>query len=300
MAAGVLDRSAYYLSFAFDFLRGRPRPFMAGLSVTDVCNLDCIHCWRRNTGAGHASFDAVRKSLKTMFDMGARYLYVQGGEPCTWSDGSRTIADVVTCARKMGYFHVALCTNGTFPLDASPDSYSVSLDGAPSSHNRIRSGSFDTVLSNIRNSTHPKIFANVTLNRINAPDLEYMARLPLDVPSLRGILVNFHIPYPGVEDLSLSLPERARLVSEALRLKRRGFPILNSFGGLRALGRNDWKRPLPFSVVSDCRDIYHCCRGRNTPGICTYCGYAVWAEIALILDFNFPAMAEAFLRLHSR
>lgn len=126
---GGLRRAVYYLRFTARLLRGRPLPVVGGISITDACNLDCVHCWRKNQGAGHVPFEQVMDSLQGLHQMGARYLYIQGGEPFTWRDGDRTLADVVDAARRVGFFHVAVCTNGTFPLDARPDSFSVSLEG---------------------------------------------------------------------------------------------------------------------------------------------------------------------------
>ena len=118
--------------------------------------------------------------------------------------------------------------------------------------------------------------------------------------NLPGLVVNFHIPYPGVEQLALSLPRRAALAHEAIKLKRRGLPILNSYAGLRALARNDWRRPLDLSVVTDCRDYYSCCRARGNERICRECGYAGWAELALVLQWNVASVLDMLRKLHRR
>ena len=297
---GALRRAGYYARFAASLVRGKPLPVVGGISVTDVCNLDCAHCWRKNRGIGHAPLDRVQRSLEKLHAMGARYLYIQGGEPFTWRDGEHTLADVVRAARTAGFFHVAVCTNGTFPLAADPDSFSVSLEGLPASHDLIRSGSYEAVMANIRASRHRNIFANATFNRENAGDLATLTGLVASCEQLRGLVVNFHIPYPGVEQLALSMPRRADLANEAIRLKRRGLPILNSYAGLRALARNDWRRPLDLSVVTDCRDFYSCCRARGNERICRECGYAGWAELALVLRWNAASVLDMLRKLHRR
>ena len=93
---------------------------VGGIALTDVCNLDCAHCWRKNRAAGHAPLEQVLSSLHTLYTMGARYLYIQGGEPFAWQDGSRRLGHVVDEAKRLGFFHVAVCTNGTFPWTPSP------------------------------------------------------------------------------------------------------------------------------------------------------------------------------------
>ncbi len=294
----LLRRGAYLGRVAWELLRGRQPPLIAGLSVTDVCNLACAHCWRSNTGQGHASYEQVRRALRQLFGLGARYLYIQGGEPFTWRDGDRRLDDVVSEARRVGFFHVAVCTNGTLPLAARPDSFSISLEGDALAHDRIRCGSFARVLAQIEASPHPNLFANATFNRLNQGALLPLAELVRANPRLRGVLVNFHIPYPGVESLALRQDERAELVRQARALKHLGYPILNTWGGLEALERNDWARPLDLSVVSDCRSIYSCCRARGDERVCRACGYAGWAELSRVLARDWRSALEVLSMLH--
>ncbi|MBI5624501.1 MAG: radical SAM protein [Elusimicrobia bacterium] len=297
---GLLGQFPYHAAFALSVLRGKPLAAVAGLSITDVCNLDCRHCWRKNAGAGHAPLSAVEEHLEKLYAMGGRYLYLQGGEPFLWRDGERGLTDVVARARAAGFFHVTVCTNGTFPLDAGPDAYSISIEGSPAVHDAIRCSSFKAVMENVRRSPSRNIFINATFNRLNAGDLECLVELARAEPSVRGVLVNFHIPYPGVEDLALDPAGRRALALRALELKARGLPILNSKAGLAALAANDWRRPVPVSVVSDCRKIFHCCRALGDGKICSQCGYAVWAEASRLLDFDPGALWWALTRVSGR
>ncbi|MEI8191792.1 MAG: radical SAM protein, partial [candidate division NC10 bacterium] len=134
---------AYLLSCAARLAVGRPPIAIGGISITDVCNLDCVHCWRRNGGRGHVPFVRILDALRRLRSMGVRYLYFQGGEAFTWSEGALRLRDVVAAAKAMGFFHVAVATNGTFPLDGDPDSFSVSLEGGPEAHGRIRGETYD-------------------------------------------------------------------------------------------------------------------------------------------------------------
>ncbi len=296
----LLRQAGYFLRLALSMLRRKPVSVVAGISVTDACNLDCAHCWRKNQGMGHVPFDQVLATLGQLYAMGGRYLYIQGGEPFTWRHGPRRLGDVVEAAKATGFFHVAVCTNGKFPLDARPDSFSISLEGGRSAHERIRPGSFDQVVANLQASDHPKMLAKATFNRENRGDLAHLANWVASFGKLRGLLVNFHIPYPGVEHLALSMPVRAALAQEAIRLKRRGYPILNTYAGPRALGENNWKRPLDHSVVTDCHAYYSCCRARGNQRICRECGYAGWAELAQALEWNAASVFEVLGRLHRR
>jgi MoaA/NifB/PqqE/SkfB family radical SAM enzyme len=297
MACALIRQEPYFVRFATHWAAGRTLPAIAGISITDACNIDCIHCWRKNTGRGHVSFDLAVRTLGKLYAAGSRYLYIQGGEPCTWQDGPHRLAELVLVAKQIGFFHVAICTNGTLPLDAEPDSYSVSVDGLEESHNRIRGPTFGRIMTNIRACRHQNVFVNATFNRVNARDLPGLTELVAATAPLRGLMVNFHIPYPGVESLALSASERAALCAEAITLKRRGLPILNTFAGLRALQRNQWKRPLDLSVVTDCRQFYSCCRARGNERVCGECGYAVWAEASRLGAFDFISVFAGLRRM---
>jgi MoaA/NifB/PqqE/SkfB family radical SAM enzyme len=265
---------------------------IGGIAITDDCNLNCVHCWDKSRLKGHSPFGEVRRGLEILHSAGARLLYIQGGEPFSWSDGSRTLGDVVDTAREVGFFHIVVCTNGTYALETNPDSFSVSLEGRREAHERIRPGSFDRIMTNVEASSHPGIFVNTTFCRENVGELEPLASMVASSRSLRGLLINFHIPYPGVEHLALTPRERETIALKAVSLKRDGYPILNSFSGLRALARNDWKRPLDASIITDCDRLYSCCRARGQDSICRECGYAVWAELSRILDWDFIAAFE--------
>ena len=104
--------AGYSFSFALCLIGGRPIPVIGGLAVTDECNLDCAHCWDKSRKKTHAPFDKVLSGLRELYSLGARYLYIQGGEPFTWRDGSRNLPDVVNAARETGFFHVKRYING--------------------------------------------------------------------------------------------------------------------------------------------------------------------------------------------
>jgi hypothetical protein len=110
--------------------------------------------------------------------------------------------------------------------------------------------------------------------------------------NIKGMFVNFHIPYPGIEHLALESNEREKIARDAIRLKLEGYPILNTVNGLGALANNDWPRPLDLSIITDCCDLYSCCRARGNDNICRECGYAVWAELSRLYKWDFPAIFE--------
>ena len=184
-------------------------------------------------------------------------------------------------------------------MEPTPDTYWVSLDGIGSTHDNIRGNqAFNTLQRNIQGTDHPNVCANITINKENASCLEELVRFVAEESHFRGVMVNFHIPYPGVENLLLEDELRLHVAEQAITLKRKGFPLLNTISGLRALGRNTWPRPLRLSLVSDCENEYICCRANGQDSICTHCGYALWAELSRIVRPNLFESLSLLRKVH--
>jgi MoaA/NifB/PqqE/SkfB family radical SAM enzyme len=278
----VPEQILYYLSYGFQcFVLGRRKPIVAGVPLTDVCNLHCSHCVVAHAGRGHHSREQVRRWIRLLYERGARILYLQGGEVFTWSDGEARLDDVVRMARAMGYFMVATVTNGTFPIRTEADLVWLSIDGSPAVHDRIRgAGAFEKLSANLAASPHPRIYANMTVNRLNRGETGAVLRFVAGHPKLKGISFNFHTPYPGVEDLALPRAERAEVVDGLLGWKRDGFPIVNSFAGLKRLASGHYRRPVWMIHMVEQGEVFECCWGRKVDGVCRSCGYGVIAELS--------------------
>jgi MoaA/NifB/PqqE/SkfB family radical SAM enzyme len=292
------SHSLHYLSFAFGHVvLGRRKPLVAGVPLTDACNLSCQHCVVANQGRGHYRFETVRDWIELFYRRGARILYLQGGEAFAWKDGQRTLDDVVRLARSVGYFKVAAVTNGTWPIETEADLVWVSIDGTPAVHDRIRGdGVFAKVAANLEASAHPRLYANLTVNRLNQGDVEAVAEFVASHPKVRGLSINFHTPYPGVEDLALSMESRAEVIDRVLRLKKQGYPIVNSTAGLRLLKHGRYRRPISTIQMVERGEVFECCWGRGTDGVCDRCGYGVIAELSGLLSLR-PASLVGALAL---
>ncbi len=275
-------RALYYLSYGLQcFVLGRRKPIAAGVPLTDSCNLACLHCVVAHAGRGHHSLEQVRRWVRQLYDRGARILYLQGGEVFTWRDGEATLDDVVRMAKDMGYFRVATVTNGTFPIDTEADMVWVSIDGSPDTHDRIRgAGAFAQLRANLDATPHPRVYANMTVNRINHEDAGAVVRFVAGHPKLKGISFNFHTPYRGVEHLALARPERVRIIGDLLNWKREGYPIVNSAAGLRRLASGRYRRPIWMIHMVEQGEVFECCFGRRQDGVCRDCGYGVIAELS--------------------
>ena len=137
-------------------------------------------------------------------------------------------------------------------------------------------------MANLDASRHPRIYANLTVNRINHGEVEAVTRLVASHPRLAGLSINFHTPYPGVEDLALSPEERAGVIDEIMHLRRRGWPIVNSPAGLRLLKHGRYRRPIWMIQMVEQGEVFECCWGRAYKGVCSRCGYGVIAELSAL------------------
>lgn len=287
---------AYYASFFFRNIIGkRGEPLILGLGVTNRCNLLCQHCVF-HSGHPDLSYEQAVGLIRSFYRKGARILFIQGGEPFLWKDAGRTIEDLIRVAKNEGYFRVAVATNGTFPLVTTADLVWVSVDGDRKNHNRIRNGSYDAVIKNLKENTHPRVNINMTINRLNYTDLEKVAALARDFPAVQGVSFNFHMPFPGVEDLAIPVEEKKICIARIIQLKKSGYPVINSYAALQALNRNDHPRPVDLICLLEKGVVYPCCFGRRQPEICRDCGYGIVAELSLLSRGNLKVIPGA-LRL---
>ena len=286
-----------YARVALSAVMGRPAPLVAGVAVTDVCNLRCRHCVVANAGIGHYPFGRVEHWLRSLYGRGCRILYLQGGEPLSWRDGGRGIDDIIRLARSIGYFRVAIPSNGTYPLESEADLMWVSVDGTQATHDAIRGpGVHAQAMANVARSSHPRIMANMTVNNLNKGEVEAVVRAVAAAPGFRGISVNFHTPYPGVASLAVPRAERAQIITLVRALKREGLPVLNSHPGLRVMATGSYRRPLGLVNLVERDQVFECCWGRGDEGVCAECGYGFIAELACVLALKPGAVFEA-LRL---
>lgn len=267
-------------------------PLICGLVLTNQCNLQCRHCRVASRGHQHLSFQESTGVIGSFYQEGGRCLYLEGGEPLLWRDRERGIEDVVNHAHEVGFFAVVIYTNGTLPLRTSADTLFVSLDGLQETHDRLRGVSFTRIIDNIRNSTHPSLFINFTINKYNKDELAGFLSYVHGVKRIRGTFFYFHTPYYGHDELYVEPAERAVILRRLLEYKRR-YRILNSRAGLQSALRNDWKRPLEICSVYEKGDRYKCCRYPNDPELCRNCGYLSYAEIDQTLKLKPSAILNA-------
>lgn len=236
-------------------------------------------------------FEQVVGILNKLYQDGVRIVIFEGGEPFLWGDGKFNLNDVIAEAKKI-FFSVGVTTNGTFPIDLPlANTVWISFDGLKETHNYIRGKQiFDDVVKNIRSSSHPNIYASVTINRINVKEITELVKF-LD-KLVKGITIQFHYPYDEVDDLMASRDERHWVLDELLKLKKKGFCLADSYGALEALKENKWKcHDWMLADVDPDGKINPGCYVKNRGKVsCRDCGFAAHTEISLAYDLNIEAI----------
>lgn len=294
-----MDRLAHASAMLGFFLRtkllGQKLPLLASIKLTYRCNLACSGCpfhQRAGMPGSHMTKDDAFRSLDILKHKGCNIIVFEGGEPLLWRDGDYTFTDLVHHARK-NFLCVGATTNGTLSLDAPTDILWVSVDGLKPSHDALRSNSYDAIMANIRSSRHPKLLVHYTLNAGNWRDFAAAADMLSSLDQVKGITVQFFYPYDqGEEDLKLSPEDRSQAVQTILRLKRLGYPIMNSKWSLKSMIHNTWRcHDRLLANVEPDGSVSIGCYVKNRGEIkCRECGFTPVAEASGAMDLKLGSL----------
>lgn len=278
----------YYFNAKF---LNKKRPVLAGIKITHRCTLKCRQCpyWQRPVP--DLKWEQVQKLLPKLYVDGVRILILEGGEPLLWKDDTYNINDVIREAKRY-FFCVGVTTNGTLPIANEADVVWVSIDGLQETHDRLRGKSFEKIITNIKASKHPKIIANITINKENISEIPALIKFLSSL--VKGITIQFFYPYHESEDFLLSWQEREDVLEKLISLKREGYAVSDSVSALRALMKNTWKcEPWMMANVEPDGTINHGCYLKNrTEEVdpCKLCGFAAHTEISLAYQLNISAI----------
>ena len=267
----------------------RRKPLLAGFKITNRCNLRCRACPFWHMADDDVTYNEAIDILNKLYKAGVRLLIFEGGEPFIWKNDGMTFEDLVKGAKKR-FFCTGVTTNGLLPLETSADTVWVSVDGLRDTHNYNRGNSFDRVMANIESSSHPKVLANITINRVNCKEIPEL--IEFLEGKVKGITIQFYYPYEGTEDLWVDQPERIWVLDELMRLKREGYSILESYVTLEALKKNTWRCHswLIANAEPDGSINYGCYLKNRADISCAKCGFAAHTEISKAYDWNWQAI----------
>ncbi len=296
-------RQYFYLAQWFVRARffGRKAPLQTVLFITDKCNLRCKHCSvYGSAGYRQRTYDEIVADMHYAYQKGSRFIDLEGGEPTLWKEGDKTINDLIDKARAIGFFSITVTTNAQQDFSwIHPHSIWVSMDGVGAYHDSIRGeGTFARLEENIRRSGQKHICVNMVVNNLNSESLDAAMDYVRQNPAIEQISVNFHTPYPGTEHLMLPQEKKAELIDKVLAYKRKGYPIMNSYSGLRKMKQNALGQ---ISLGKECfvtNFIYPdgsrgLCVGYSTEQ-CRQCGFCMAGEMASVFHFCPDTLLSGF------
>ena len=274
------------------------RPLLAGIKLTNICNLKCLHCpfWR-NDKLQSLAWKQIKIILEKLYKNGVRIVIFEGGEPLLWKDPieNKNINDVIDLSKKY-FFSSSITTNGTINFsDIRSDIIFISLDGLERTHNNIRGDVFKIIIDNIKNNNKSKkIIINITISKINFQDVVPLIKFLQG--KVYGITIQFFYPYEGVENLSLDFAQREEIINKIIELKKNRYTILDSKSALKKMILNNWKCEdyLVASVEPDGEINYGCYLKNRVKSIsCENCGFLAHCELSLSFQLNPGALISA-------
>lgn len=285
----------FYVPYMWNFaVRRRTDPLIYGIAVTDACNFRCRGCMVANTGRAALTWDQLVDAMRDAHARGFRELYFSGGEPMLWRDAGRSLEDAIIEARRIGFFHVHVYTNGTRGIPRAADAVWVSMDGLPGTFELRRGDHFHEVETAVRSSGHPRIAVIYVIDRYTSPGVRpFLEWVDESQFPITGVMFYFHTPYYGYDDRYLDADERSGLIDELLSCIGDGLPVINSRAGLRALRSGKWPRRLPIASVLDVDGEFVCCRASDD--VCEDCGYAACTELTELRRLR-PSAIRGILR----
>ncbi len=276
-------------------LLGRRRPLLAGYKLTYRCNLQCRHCPFWQLQSPDPDFSAARSVVDELYRRGVRILILEGGEPLLWRDGEAGLSDLIGYAQER-FWSVGVVTNGTLPLPEEPDVLWVSVDGLEVTTRRIRGPIYHRQMAELAASTHPRLFANITVSALNVSEIPALAETLAS--RVKGITIQFYYPYQGEDDLVVPFDQRAALLDRLLAMKAGGYPLLDSRKALRQLREPGWRCHSWLVANADPDGTIHqgCYLKGRGPVACRHCGFAAHLEMSLAYDLD-PGALLAGLRI---
>ncbi len=267
-------------------LLGRRKPLQSVIFLLDRCNLRCKHCSVYAIDEPRIqTYEQIRRHLLYCYRQGSRYVDFEGGELYLWRDGEKTIDDIIDLAHEIGFWSATITTNAQLPFpDSHADQIWVSLDGYGDMHDQIRGkGAFCRLEDNIRHCGR-QVSVNMVINRLNVNDLDNVMEYVRNNECINNISLNFHTPFAETEDLFLDPQKRNETIDLLIDYKKRGYPILNTVSGLKAMRMKDgktvctdrycWVTNFIFSDGSRAPK----CMG-FTHGVCDRCGFSMGGEM---------------------
>lgn len=272
---------------------GKKKPLQTVLFVNNQCNLSCKHCVvYEHKNPIIKSFEQIKKELEYSYNLGSRFVDFEGGEPTLWHDNELNINDLIDCAKKIGFYSCTITTNAQCPFDGlKADTIWVSLDGLGSYHDEIRGeGAFERLEKNIASCGHKALSVNMTINTRNYLNVTEVIKYVKESPYIKSVSFSLHTPYKGTESLMLDSEQRNETIDLIIKMKKEGYPIMNSVSGLKLLKTNNFKKECWVSnfILPDGTRLPECTG--KLAGVCDDCGFGMAGEMRSVFDFKIDTL----------
>lgn len=197
-----------------------------------------------------------------------------------WRDETYTLNDLYDLAHEIGFFHCTLTTNGQQPFgDTRADFVWVSVDGNQACHDLVRGkGTFQVLDRNIRKSGLKNVAINMVIHKNNVSSVTETIRYARENPAVCAISLNFLTPYPGTEELLLPWETRKKVIDHIIKMKKTGYPIINSCSGLKRMKERKTHHNCWISHFILLDGTWKECPGKEL-GICMDCGFSMAGEM---------------------
>jgi len=234
-------------------LFGSKVPLFCGHKLTYNCNLKCKMCpfWKRLSP--NSTLDQEKAILKQVYDSGACGIAFEGGEPLL-----RTDLEAILAFSRSLPLQTSLITNGTL-LESRIDeitpyingSIFVSLDGLEQTHDAIRgvSGSFSKAVQGICAAKERVIVTiNTTVMAENIDEVEDLVELAKELDIKISVAIAHE--YCNANASSPAADKIPKIAHRLIEMKRKGYPIVNSFGYLKVMANEkDW-HCKPWAIIN--------------------------------------------------
>lgn len=261
--------------------------------ITDICNLNCKHCYHLKGDSEAISIKSAVEILKKLETSGVTHIHFLGGEPLMVPN----IIEILVLAKESG-FMTSINTNGTRISDsfaqelskAQVDSIMVSMDGASKEVNdNIRGkGVYEKAVNAINCLQRCEIphGVTITISELNATEIGEMISFCIQkkIPTLRIVLAyqygNFKLnglkrnDYLFFDELELAIEKyRTNLLNGELKIvtdfrllpteyinRKYGKVLQSDTAGLKCHPGRD------YFVLTSNSTVYSCIAGKELSG----------------------------------
>ena len=124
----------------------------------------------------------------------------------------------------------------------------------------------------------------MVVNKYNWESVAETIQYVKNNPAIESISINFYTPFPDAENLMITRKQREEVIDTVIRMKREGYPIMNSISGLRLMKHNRFKRRCWVTnfIYADHKRAN--CAGEEL-GICSDCGLCMAGEMNAVFNF---------------